>query len=109
MHVQNGIVIHVFKNEGPVSAAEALAEITLDGPADSVKGSMINTSTFSVTLDWKKSNFGTGKIKIQSILLKLTFDKKSYGKEYALTGMEATKVVMDQKNIIDSKIKVCAC
>jgi hypothetical protein len=106
LKVTKGIVVHVFEQG---NGSRPVDSILLDRSAKSVKGSSITStnktvSDFSVSLDWKDQEFSGSTLKLQGIILKMTFQKKK--KEYRLTKITADNMVLGSENMREADIKV---
>jgi len=106
LRVTKGIVVHVFDQGNGSRPVDA---ILLERGAKSVKGSTIGSanktvSEFSVSLDWKDQEFSGSKLKLQGIILKMTFQKKK--KEWTLTKITADQMTLGNDNLRETEIKV---
>jgi len=79
-----------------------VAVISLDKPALSVKGSMVDAegNELQVNLDWKDQDFGSGPVKISKIMIKMKFVRKK--DEYHLASLTVPMMEMNGRDAVPS-------
>ena len=77
----------------------------LDKPLDAkVVGSVVGSDVSSFTLDWKTGDFGTGDMRISSLIRKMGFKKTK--KEFSLVNMVISQANVGGQNIVNNELKV---
>lgn len=97
------IRVTIFPGDNADKQKEKLSVVDLDGPAISIKGSMIKDGEFKVNMDWKSQSFGNN-FKITSIQVHLYFMKKNG--EFFLDKLEVAGLTINGKQMHSNPLKV---
>ena len=78
--------------------------MTVDKAAIPIKGSMVDSEVFSISMDWKEEEFNSGSLKVSNLVLKMMFNRDK--KSWRMTAVEVARATVNGDNIMDNKISV---